>query len=103
MTTWFARRDMVSGMSINLRQPTPADIPAVAKLVFDAFASIHDRHNFPRDFPTLEAATGLANAWLNHPKIWGVLVEQGGRVVGCNFLDQRNVVPGVGPVCVDPK
>jgi predicted N-acetyltransferase YhbS len=90
-------------MSITLRQPTPADGPAVQRLVYEAFASIHDKHNFPRDFPTLESAGGLAGAWLTHPKVWGVLAERDGRIVGCNFLDCRNVVPGVGPVCVDPK
>ena len=90
-------------MSIKLRPPTPADVPAVQRLVYDAFASIHDRHQFPRDFPTLESAGGLANAWLHHPKVWGVLAEREGRVVGCNFLDERNSVPGVGPVCVDPN
>jgi GNAT superfamily N-acetyltransferase len=90
-------------MSITLRQPMPADGPAVQRLVFEAFASIHDRHQFPRDFPTLESAGGLANAWLNHPKVWGVLAERDRKIVGCNFLDHRNSVPAVGPVCVDPK
>src|SRR5678815_3521304 len=90
-------------MSITLRKPTLADGRAVQKLVFDAFASIHDRHNFPRDFPTFESAGGLAGAWLNHPKVWGVLAERDGKIIGCNFLDERNSVPGVGPVCVDPN
>src|SRR5689334_10570719 len=91
-------------MSIILRPPTAADIPATAQLVFDAFASIHDRHNFPRDFPTLESAQGFAQMWMMHPKIWGVLAvrESDGKIVGCNFLNERNSVPGVGPICVDP-
>ena len=89
-------------MSITLRSPTPADADRVATLIFDAFASIHDRHSFPRDFPSLEMAQQLAAAWTSHPKVWGVLAEREGSVVGCNFLDQRNRVPGVGPICIDP-
>lgn len=90
-------------MALTYRKPTPADADDVARLVFEAFASIHDRHQFPRDFPTIESAKGFAQAWLNHPKIWGVLAEREGRIIACNFLDERNVVPGVGPICVDPK
>jgi predicted N-acetyltransferase YhbS len=89
-------------MSITFRQPTPADIPAVGQLVFDAFASIHDRHRFPRDFPTVESAIGFAQAWIPHPKIWGLLAVEGGKTVGCNFLTERNPVAGVGPICIDP-
>src|SRR5262245_35924024 len=89
-------------MSITFRPPTPADIPAVGQLVFDAFASIQDRHRFARDFPSLEAATGFAQAWIPHPKIWGVLAVDGEKIVGCNFLSERNLVAGVGPICIDP-
>jgi predicted N-acetyltransferase YhbS len=89
-------------MSAELRNPTAADVPAIGKLVFDAFASIHDRHNFPRDFPQQQMAEGFMQAWVTHPKIWGVVAEQCGKIVGCNFLDERDAIAGVGPVCVDP-
>ena len=90
-------------MSITLRQPRPSDADAVARLILEAFRSIHDRHQMPRDFPTLDSSIGLANAWMNHPKVWGVLAERDGKLVGCNFLDERCDVRGVGPVCVDPN
>jgi hypothetical protein len=57
----------------------------------------------PRDFPSLDAAIGVADAWLNHPRVWGVLAEREGRIVGCNFLDERCDVRGVGPICIDPQ
>jgi hypothetical protein len=44
----------------------------------------------------------MAAAWMNHPQVWGVLAERGGRVVGCNFLDERCDAKGVGPICIDP-
>jgi GNAT superfamily N-acetyltransferase len=77
-------------------------------LIFDAFASIHDRHNFPRDFQSVDSAMQLAGWFISQPqKFWGVLAVRpdpdGGKVIGCNFLDLRNLpVPGVGPVCVHP-
>jgi len=91
------------GMStIKLRQPVAADADAVARLIFAAFSTFHDKHQMPRDFESLDAAIGLTQAWMNHPKVWGVLAERDGRVVGCNFLDERCDAKGVGPVCVDP-
>ena len=90
-------------MSITLRSPKPSDADRVARLIFDAFKSIQDRHSMPRDFPTLDAAVGMTAAWLNHPRVWGVLAERDGRVVGCNFLEERDDgANGVGPICIDP-
>ena len=88
---------------IKFRQPTPADADAVAPLVFNAFSTFHDRHQMPRDFPSLDAAIGLMQAWLHHPQVWGVLAERDGRIIGCNFLEERGDAKGVGPVCVDPN
>jgi predicted N-acetyltransferase YhbS len=87
---------------LQLRPAEPADADAVARIIFEAFAGIHDRHRFPRDFPTLDAAGAVAHAFLAHESIWGVVAERGGRVVGSNFLDERGPVRGVGPITVDP-
>jgi GNAT superfamily N-acetyltransferase len=85
-----------------LRSIEPGDHEAVARITYEAFAGIHDRHRFPRDFPTLDIARGLVAAFSAHPSIWGVVAESGGRVVGSNFLDERGPVRGVGPITVDP-
>jgi hypothetical protein len=42
--------------TVELRPIQPYDGEAVAEIVYAAFAEIHDRHRFPRDFPTLETA-----------------------------------------------
>jgi GNAT superfamily N-acetyltransferase len=86
-----------------LRDIDPGDHEAVARIMHDAFAGIHDRHRFPRDFPTVDAARGLVAAFSSHPSIWGVVAESEGRVVGSNFLDERGPVRGVGPITVDPE
>lgn len=88
---------------ITLREPTPADAPACAQIVFDAFGGIHDHHRFERDFPVLEAATQLIDNWIAHPSVWGVVAEADERVVGSNFLDERGPIRGVGPITVDPS
>jgi predicted N-acetyltransferase YhbS len=103
MLTSHRRLLTYQGMSIQLRQPTAADADAVARLVFDAFTTFHDRHQMPRDFPALDAAIGLTQAWIHHPQVWGVLAERDGKIIGCNFLEERGEAKGVGPVCVDPN
>ena len=44
----------------------------------------------------------MASEMLAHPQIYAVVAEIAGRVVGCNFLDERSAIVGVGPVGVDP-
>ena len=87
---------------VTLRPAEPADTDECARICFEAFAAIHDHHRFPRDFPVPEAAQALMEAWIPHPKVWGVVAEADGRIVGSNFLDERDPIAGVGPITVDP-
>ena len=89
--------------TLRLRAIEPDDHEAVARITFEAFAGIHDRHSFPRDFPSLDVAHGLVAAFSSHPAIWGVVAEVDGRIVGSNFLDERGPIRGVGPITVDPE
>jgi GNAT superfamily N-acetyltransferase len=89
--------------AIVLREIEPAGAETCARILFDAFGQIHDHHRFPRDFPSMEAATGMLAAWVPHPQVWGVVAEIDGRIVGSNFLDERDPIVGVGPITVDPK
>jgi GNAT superfamily N-acetyltransferase len=88
---------------VAIREAEAADAEACAQICFDAFGAIQDQHRFPRDFPVLEAATGLMGAWIPHPSIWGIVAELNGRIVGSNFLDERDPIRGVGPITVDPQ
>lgn len=99
----FPARYTSAPMTIDIRPATPADHPDVARIVFDAFGWIAREHNFPPDFPQLEVARGMAQMALNHPKWFGVVAEVDGRVVGSNFLDQRDAIAAVGPITVDPS
>ena len=88
--------------NITLRRPAPADAPAVAQIVYDAFGGIARARGFPPDFPTLETTMGMAAMICSHPAFYGVIAETDGRIVGSNFLDERDPIRGVGPITVDP-
>ena len=88
---------------VTLREVEPRDADACAQIVFDAFGAIHDHHRFRRDFPALEAAAGMMDMWVPHPAVWGVVAELDGRVIGSNFLDERDPIRGVGPITIDPE
>jgi GNAT superfamily N-acetyltransferase len=100
MVRRYTRLPMSS--DIPVRRVTPADAPAISRIVFEAFKSIADRHNFPLDFPSLEAAQGLARLFINHPKIRGVAAEVDGKIIGSNFIDERDEIRGIGPITIDP-
>jgi Predicted acetyltransferase len=89
-------------VSITIRPIANADTEACGQIIYEAFRRFHNRHQFPRDFPTLEDAVQLAGLFVDHPTIFGVVAEIDGRVVGSNFLDERNSIRGVGPITVAP-
>jgi GNAT superfamily N-acetyltransferase len=88
--------------AIELRPLEPQHGEAVAQILYDAFADIHDRHRFARDFPTLESAVQLTRDFMRHPSIWGVVAISDNQVLGSNFLDERGPIRGVGPITVHP-
>ena len=89
---------------VTLREVEPGDAEACAQILFDAFGDIQDHHGFPGvDFPVLEAATGIMGMWIPHASSWGVVAERDGRIVGSNFIDERDPIRGVGPISVDPE
>jgi len=88
--------------AVRVRAIEPTDVDAAARIAYEAFAGIAERHGFPADFPDVDAARGLVAAFTEHPSIWGVVAEQDGRVLGSNFLDERSAARGVGPLTVAP-
>lgn len=91
-----------SGTAITLRRGVAADAPTCGQIVYDAFRSIAEKHNFPPDFPNPEVATGMIAGLLGHPGFYSVIAERDGVVLGSNFMDERNPIAGVGPITVDP-
>jgi predicted N-acetyltransferase YhbS len=89
-------------MSLKLRPGTREDAPACGVVDFEAFKSISSQHNFPWDFPSVAVATEVTTALLSNAGFYGVVAELDGKIVGSNFLDERNPISGVGPISVDP-
>ncbi|MDP8899858.1 MAG: GNAT family N-acetyltransferase [Actinomycetota bacterium] len=90
-------------MQVRLRPGTSDDAEACGRIVYEAFKSICDQHNFPLEIPSVEAATGLVTMSLANPGMYSVVAELDGRIVGSNFLDERSVIAGIGVVTVDPS
>jgi predicted N-acetyltransferase YhbS len=89
-------------MNPKLRPGTREDAIACGLIDFEAFKLISSQHNFPWDFPSIEIATGVDTMMLSNPGFYSVIAEMDGRVVGSNFLDERNPIAGIGPISVDP-
>ena len=88
-------------MDIKLRSGTPADAEICGRICYHAFKTISEAHGFAPDFPAPEVAIGVLTRMLAHPKFYSVIAEVDGRIVGSNFLDERNSIAGVGPITVD--
>ena len=89
-------------MKVTLRPASAADAPECGRIIYDAFASIANRHGFPPDFPSVDFTVSVASELIAHPRFYSVVAEQDGRIVGSNFLDERSTIKGVGPITVDP-
>lgn len=90
-------------MAIKLRPPTEADTQAIGDIIYRAFAGIAQQHSFPLDFTSPQMANGVAQMLLAPGSgLYGVVAEENGKVIGSNFLDERDAIKGVGPITVDP-
>ena len=88
-------------MTVEIRRATHQDIDACARINYEAFKGISDRHKFPTDFPTLDFATEITDILIHSPSYFDIVAENSGEVVGCGFMDERNPIRGIGPVSVD--
>ncbi|HEX2213230.1 MAG TPA: GNAT family N-acetyltransferase, partial [Mycobacterium sp.] len=89
-------------MTVQIRPANQADAAECGRICYDAFTSLANHHRFAPDFPSVEAATGVVSMMINHPEFFSVVAEDNGRIAGSNFLDERSVIHGVGPITVDP-
>ncbi|HEX8139587.1 MAG TPA: GNAT family N-acetyltransferase [Pyrinomonadaceae bacterium] len=90
-------------MNVKIRVMKQEDIETCGRICYEGFKSIAERHDFPPDFPSAEAAAGLLSLLFSRDDIYSVVAEVDGRVVGSNFLWESAIIAGVGPITVDPK
>ncbi len=89
-------------MEVELVPAEPQHVNELGRICFEAFKSIHDKHAFPRDFPSLEVAVEAIGMLVNSEAFYGVVALLDGRPVGSNFISLMDAVAGVGPITIDP-
>jgi predicted N-acetyltransferase YhbS len=89
-------------MDLKLRPGTPEDAQTCGRICYEAFSTLAQEHNFPKEMATPAFAVGVLSMLLAHPSFYSVVAEVNGKVVGSNFLDERSTISGVGPVTVAP-
>jgi predicted N-acetyltransferase YhbS len=89
-------------LAITLRKGREADAAAAGAVCYQAFKTIAEAHNFLPDLPSPEIAAGLLSGLIAHERFFDIVAEIDGRIVGSNFLDERNPIGGIGPITVDP-
>jgi ribosomal protein S18 acetylase RimI-like enzyme len=86
-----------------IRRATPADAEVCGKICFEAFSTLAEYHNFPKDFPSPETPTRIFSMMFSNPGFFCVVAEQGQELIGSNCLDERTPIAGLGPITVDPR
>lgn len=87
---------------ITLREAQPDDWQECGRICYEAFRTVAVGHGFPPDFPTVMAAAEPIRGLIAHPRIYGVVAEADGAIVGSSFMDERSIISAIGPVTVDP-
>lgn len=90
-------------MTVSIREARSADAAECGRICYEAFADIANAHNFPPDFPSVEATTRLMSSLIGAPGFYAVVAEDDGKIVGSNFLNELDRISGVGPISIDPK
>jgi GNAT superfamily N-acetyltransferase len=90
-------------MNLTFRRGKVEDAKVCGAICHEAFKSIAEAHQFTPDFPSVDVPVELLTWMLGHAGFYAVVAELGGKVVGSNFLDERNCIAGVGPITVDPS
>ena len=90
-------------MEPTIRPARAPDAAECGRICYEAFSAIANAHRFTPDFPNVETAAGLISAALSNQRVQGFVAELGGRIVGSNFVDERDSILGIGPITVDPS
>jgi GNAT superfamily N-acetyltransferase len=90
-------------MDAAIRPVTDSDTDACGRICYEGFRTVNEHYGFPPTFPSVEVATRRVSGFIRHPLVFGVVAEAGdGRIVGFNFLSERDSIRAVGPIVIDP-
>lgn len=88
---------------LELIKPEPQHIPELARICFEAFKVVHERHGLLPDIATIDVATHFMEMLVTRGDFYGVVARVDGNLVGSNFISFTDPVSSVGPVTVDPS
>ena len=88
-------------MPAELRPATPADVPEMGRILYEAFYDIATRHGFPPDFPSVEVGVQVAGMFEQIEDIYSVAAADRGGIRGSNHVLLFDEVAGIGPITVD--
>jgi GNAT superfamily N-acetyltransferase len=89
-------------MTLKLRRAEVADAGVLGDICYRAFKTIAEAHGFPPDFPSAEVGAAVVGGLIADQRVYNVVAEVDGVMVGSNFLAEYNTISGVGPITVDP-
>lgn len=90
-------------LACTIREADGQDPGELGRIFYDAFESIATRHNFPVEPPSREFTQWKVASMLETPGVAAFVAERDGVALGSAFVDERDVVAGVGPVTIEPS
>lgn len=87
----------------NIRPVQAADIRRCGEIMYLAFKTIAEQHNFPPDFPNADVTSDVLGMLNGAPVFDGFVLEAGGSISGSIFVSRRSSVGGISIVTVDPE
>ena len=88
-------------MGIELLPARPEHVPELARIGYEAFKDVAERHGFPLDWSNLNVANTVIDLLVRRQDVYGVAAVLDGQLAGSNFVMTSDEVAGVGPITVD--
>lgn len=88
---------------IKIRSVQATDIRRCGEIMYSAFKTIAEQHNFPPDFPNADVTSGVLGMLNDAPPFDGFVAEQADWISGSIFVSRRSSVGGISIVTVDPE
>jgi GNAT superfamily N-acetyltransferase len=89
--------------SVTIRRASPAHADGCGRFIHAAFGAVNERRGYRSRWPTPAFAARFAAQFIANPRIYAIVAEVDGEVIGCNFRDDRGPVRGIGPTAVSPS
>ncbi|MBS0198405.1 MAG: GNAT family N-acetyltransferase [Planctomycetes bacterium] len=97
-------------MKVTIDRVRPEHVPSLARICFEAFGTLQERHHVQRDFDSIETAQMVIGMFAGRPDFAGfAAIDHDGTLLGSNFLGFSDCngddegVAGVGPITVAPS